>query len=100
MDEQKSIPAEIGKIGRFWGGSRNAFEIEKEEHTFEDSMEGVRYARRYLRPLKRYRAAVLREAGRQRGIKYNLKKASPEPVVLTTGTEACKKWTFSSPTLA
>ena len=39
-------------------------------------MEGVRYARRYLRPLKRYRAAVLREAGRQRGIKYNLKKAS------------------------
>ena len=76
MDEQKSIPAEIGKIGRFWGGSRNAFEIEKEEHTFEDSMEGVRYARRYLRPLKRYRAAVLREAGKQRGIKYNLKKAS------------------------
>jgi hypothetical protein len=76
MDAQKVIPAEIGKIGRFWGGSRNAFEIEKEEHTFEDSMEGVRCARRYLRLLKKYRASVLREAGKKRGIKYNLKKAS------------------------
>ena len=37
-------------------------------------MEGVRYARRYLRPLKRYRAAVLREAAGKEASNITLKR--------------------------
>lgn len=73
--EQKAVPASFGKVGRFWGGSRNAFEVEIERHDYGDYMVGIAHARRYLRPLKKYRASKLKQAGMANGKKYKLKRS-------------------------
>jgi len=72
---QKEVPESFNNVGRFWGGSRNAFEIEMHTSHFEDSMEGVAAARRALRLFRRYKSSKLRELSRQNGIRYKLPKA-------------------------
>jgi hypothetical protein len=72
--DQKKAPDWFGSVGRFWGGSRNAFEVEKELHFYEDSMEGVALARRYMRIYRNYRISKLKAAGRKNGKKYNIKR--------------------------
>lgn len=72
--DQKTAPKWFGKVGRFWGGSRNAFEIDKEEVIFEDSLDGVALARRSLRIFRKYRDSVLKQASKKTGIKYKIGK--------------------------
>ncbi len=74
--DQKTAPKWFGKVGRFWGGTRNSFEIEKEEVIFEDSLEGVAQARRNTRIFRRYRDSCLKLASKKTGIKYKLGKRS------------------------
>jgi hypothetical protein len=74
--DQKTAPKWFGKVGRFWGGTRNSFEIEKEEVIFEDSLEGVAQARRNIRIFRRYRESCLKLASKKTGIKYKLGKRS------------------------
>lgn len=71
---QKQVPENFHNVGRFWGGSRKAFEIEKQMFHFEDSMEGVAAARRALRLFRKYKSSVLRQLSRQNGIRYKLPK--------------------------
>lgn len=71
---QKQVPENFHNVGRFWGGSRKAFEIETQICRFEDSMEGVAAARRALRLFRRYKSSVLRQLSRQNGIRYKLPK--------------------------
>ena len=72
--EQKQVPENFHNVGRFWGGSRNAFEIENEIHHFEDSMSGIASARRALRLFRKYKSSKLRELSRQSGKRYKLPK--------------------------
>jgi len=72
--DQKAAPAWFGKVGRFWGGSRNAFEIEKEEVIFEDSMVGVAHARGCIRDVRKWRDRKLKVLSKKTGIKYKIGK--------------------------
>jgi len=72
--DQKEAPSWFGKVGRFWGGSRNAFEIEKEIRYYQDDMVGVAYARRSLRTFRKWRVSKLKAAGLKYGKKYNIKR--------------------------
>lgn len=74
--DQKTAPEWFGKVGRFWGGSRNAFEIEKEEIFFEDSFVGVAHARRHTRILRKYRDSKLKQVSKKTGVKYKIGKRS------------------------
>jgi len=72
--DQKQVPDNFHNVGRFWGGSKNAFEVERSVSVFEDSMQGVADARRALRLFRRYKSSVLRQLSRQNGIRYKLPK--------------------------
>jgi len=72
--DQKQVPENFHNVGRFWGGSRNAFEIETQVHHFEDSMDGVAAARRALRQFRKYKSAKLRELSKKTGVRYKLPK--------------------------
>lgn len=74
--DQKTAPKWFGKVGRFWGGSRNAFEIEIEEHVFADSMVGVAHARGYTRTVRKWRDSKLKQHSKKTGIKYKIGKRS------------------------
>ena len=71
---QKQVPENFHNVGRFWGGSKNAFEIETQVHHFEGSMNGIAAARRALRLFRRYKSSKLRELSKKTGIKYQLPK--------------------------
>lgn len=71
---QKQVPDNFHNVGRFWGGSRNAFEIETQVHEFEDSMDGIAAARRALRQFKKYKSAKLRQVSKETGVRYKLPK--------------------------
>ena len=71
---QKDVPENFANVGRFWGGSKNAFQIETEVHQFEDSMNGVAAARRALRLFRKYKSSVLRQLSREKGVRYKLPK--------------------------
>lgn len=72
--DQKQVPENFANVGRFWGGSRNAFEVRKTVHHFEDSMSGIADARRSLRNFRRYKSSKLRELSRTTGKRYKLPK--------------------------
>lgn len=72
--DQKQVPENFHNVGRFWGGSRNAFEIEKQIFHFEDSMQGVAAARRALRLFRKYKSSVLRQLSMEKGVRYKLPK--------------------------
>lgn len=72
--DQKQVPDNFHNVGRFWGGSKNAFEVERSVSVFEDSMQGVADARRSLRLFRRYKSSVLRQLSREKGIRYKLPK--------------------------
>lgn len=72
--DQKQVPDNFHNVGRFWGGSRNAFEVEAEVHHFDDSFSGIASARRALRLFRRYKSSVLRGLSRRNGVKYKLPK--------------------------
>lgn len=74
--DQKEVPEWFGKVGRFWGGSRNAFEVDKEEIQFEDSMEGVAFARRHIRTFRKWRDSKLKVLSKKTGVKYKIGKRS------------------------
>lgn len=73
--DQKQVPENFHNVGRFWGGSRNAFEIKKEVEYFDDSYKGIAAARRALRLFRRYRSSKLRELSRTNGKRYKLPKS-------------------------
>lgn len=72
--DQKKVPENFHNVGRFWGGSKNAFEVERESRLFEDSMIGVAAARRTVRPFRKYKSSKLRELSRTTGKRYKLPK--------------------------
>lgn len=74
--DQKTAPEWFGKVGRFWGGSRNAFEIERQEIVFEDSMVGVAHARGRIRIVRKWRDSKLKQVSKKTGIKYKIGKRS------------------------
>lgn len=74
--DQKTAPDWFGKVGRFWGGSRNAFEIDKQEIIFEDSMVGVAHARGCTRIVRKWRDAKLKRLSKKTGVKYKVGKRS------------------------
>lgn len=72
--DQKQVPENFHNVGRFWGGSRNAFEVDRQAFEFNDSLKGIADARRSVRPFRKYKSAKLRELSRQTGIRYKLPK--------------------------
>lgn len=72
--DQKQVPENFHNVGRFWGGSRNAFEIEKDVEYFDDSYKGISEARRALRLFRKYKSSKLRELSRKSGKRYKLPK--------------------------
>lgn len=71
---QKEVPENFHNVGRFWGGSRNAFEVEKEVEYFDDSYGGISSARRALRLFRKYKSSKLRDLSRTTGKRYKLPK--------------------------
>ena len=59
---QKTVPNGFDNVGLFWGGSRNAWSIQKHEFDFPDTFAGINEARRFLRTLKNLRSSKLRLA--------------------------------------
>lgn len=72
--DQKQVPENFHNVGRFWGGSRNAFEVEKEIREYDDSRQGIAYARQSMRLMRRYKSAKLRQLARQTGKRFKLPK--------------------------
>lgn len=73
---QKQVPDNFANVGRFWGGSKHAFEVETTFRCYENSMEGVAAARRAVRSFRKYKSAKLRDISRKTGIRYKLPKPS------------------------
>lgn len=72
--EQKQVPSHFQGVGRFWGGSRNAWLIETEEIEFEDTFLGTTQARAMVRTFRKYRSAKLRQVAKVTGKKYRHKR--------------------------
>lgn len=72
--QQKQVPENFHNVGRFWGGSKNAFEVERESRLYEDGMIGVAAARRTVRIVRKCKSSKLRYLSSQTGVRYKLPK--------------------------